>query len=242
MIPLLLLPGLLCDARLWQGPIDALSDIAVATVADLTQDDRFEAMADRALAAMPPFFAMAGLSMGGYVAFAILRRQPHRVSRLMLMDTSARPDTDASARRRRALIAISASGRFHGVAPRMLPDLLHPDSLDNERIGQEIVAMATRVGRDAFVRQQTAILHRLDSRPDLASIQVPSWIVVGAGDRITPLPLAQEIAAGIPGSRLEVVAGCGHLPPLEAPQATGALMRRWLTEMPQNPWQTADLT
>ena len=232
MIPLLLLPGLLCDARLWQGPIDALSDIATATVADLTLDDRFEAMADRALAAMPPSFAMAGLSMGGYVAFAILRRQPHRVSRLMLMDTSARPDTEASARRRRALIAISASGRFHGVAPRMLPDLLHPDSLAREEIGQEVAAMAARVGRDAFVRQQTAILHRPDSRPDLASIQVSAWIVVGAGDRITPLPMAREIAAGIPNSRLEIIERCGHLPPLEAPSATSAVMRRWLTEMP----------
>ena len=230
MIPLLLLPGLLCDARLWQGPIDALSDIAAPVVADLTLDNRFEAMADRALAAMPPMFAMAGLSMGGYVAFAILRRQPHRVSHLMLMDTSARPDTEGSARRRRALIAISASGRFHGVAPRMLPDLLHPDSLDRDEIGREVSAMATRVGRDAFVRQQTAILHRPDSRPDLAAIQVPSWIVVGAGDRITPLPLAQEIAAGIPDSRLEIMLRCGHLPPLEAPRETGALMRRLLTQ------------
>lgn len=230
MIPLLLLPGLLCDARLWRGPIEALSDIAVATVADLTLDDRFEAMADRALAAMPPVFAMAGLSMGGYVAFAILRRQPHRVSHLMLMDTSARPDTEASARRRRALIAISASGRFHGVAPRMLPDLLHPDSLDRDGISQEVSAMAARVGRDAFVRQQTAILHRPDSRPDLGLIRIPTWIVVGAGDRITPVPLAQEIAAGIPDSRLETMPRCGHLPPLEAPQETGALMRRWLTQ------------
>ena len=238
MIPLLLLPGLLCDAQLWQGPIDALSDIAVPMVADLTQDDRFEAMADRALAAMPPTFAMAGLSMGGYVAFAILRRQPHRVSRLMLMDTSARPDTEASARRRRALIAISASGRFHGVAPRMLPDLLHPGSLDDGRLGREVVAMATRVGRDAFVRQQTAILHRPDSRPELASIRIPAWVVVGAGDRITPLPLAQEIAAAIPNSRLEILEGCGHLPPLEAPEATSVLMRRWLTELPSNPRQT----
>ena len=242
MIPLLLLPGLLCDTRLWQGPIDALSDIAAPVVADLTLDDRFEAMADRAVAAMPPSFAMAGLSMGGYVAFAILRRQPHRVSRLMLMDTSARPDTEASARRRRALIAISASGRFHGVAPRMLPDLLHPDSLERDGIGQEVAAMAARVGRDAFVRQQTAILHRPDSRPDLADIRVPAWIVVGAGDRITPPPLAQEIAAGIPNSRLEVIERCGHLPPLEAPQATSALMRWWLTERSRNPWQTADPT
>ena len=233
MIPLLLLPGLLCDARLWRDPMAALSDIAVPVVADLTRDDRFEAMADRALATMPPVFAMAGLSMGGQVAFAILRRAPGRVSRLMLMDTSARADTEVSAKRRRALMALSASGRFNGVAPRMLPDLLHPDRLNDVDLGHEISAMAARVGRDVFLRQQTAILHRADSRADLGSINVPSWIVIGAGDRITPRHLSEEIAAGIPGARLEIVEGCGHLPPMEAPEATSALMRRWLTAAAQ---------
>jgi pimeloyl-ACP methyl ester carboxylesterase len=230
MTPLLLLSGLLCDARLWRDPIAALSDIAQAVVADLTLDDRFEAMADRALAVMPERFAMAGLSMGGYVAFAILRRAPERVSRLMLMDTSARADTEASARRRRALMAISKSGRFHGVSPRMLPNMLHPDRVDDAGLGAEVAAMAARVGREAFLRQQTAILHRPDSRGDLAAIRVPTWVVIGSGDRITPLPLSQEIAAGIPNARLEIVEGCGHLPPLESPRATSLIMRQWLSE------------
>lgn len=229
MTPLLLLPGLLCDARLWRDQMSALADIAAPVVADLTLDSRLEAMADRALAIMPERFAMAALSMGGYVAFALLRRAPERVTRLLLMDTSARADSDIQARRRRSLMALSASGRFHGVAPRMLPNLLHPDRLDDAGLGAEVSAMAARVGRDAFQSQQEAILHRPDSRADLARIRVPTWVAVGAGDQLTPPALAEEIAAGIPGARLVIIEGCGHLPPMEAPERTSKLMRNWLT-------------
>jgi pimeloyl-ACP methyl ester carboxylesterase len=229
MTPILLLPGLLCDARLWRDQIASLGDIAAPVVADLTQDDRLEAMAERALATMPQHFAVAALSMGGYVAFALLRIAPARISRLLLMDTSARPDSEYQARRRRALIALSGSGRFHGVAPRMLPTLLHPDRLGDAALGAEVSAMAARVGRDAFVRQQTAILHRPDSRDDLAAIRVPTLVAVGAGDQLTPLPMAEEMARGIAGARLEIIPGCGHLPPMEDPDRTSALMRNWLT-------------
>jgi pimeloyl-ACP methyl ester carboxylesterase len=229
MTPILLLPGLLCDARLWRDQIASLGDIAAPVVADLTRDDRLEAMAERALATMPQHFAVAALSMGGYVAFALLRIAPARISRLLLMDTSARPDSEYQARRRRALIALSGSGRFHGVAPRMLPTLLHPDRLGDAALGAEVSAMAARVGRDAFVRQQTAILHRPDSRDDLAAIRVPTLVAVGAGDQLTPLPMAEEMARGIAGARLEMIPGCGHLPPMEDPGRTSALMRNWLT-------------
>lgn len=230
MTPLMLLPGLLCDARLWRDQIEALADIAAPMVADLTLDDRLEAMAERALAAMPPRFAVAALSMGGYVAFALLRLAPERVSRVLLMDTSARADTEYQARRRRSLMALSGSGRFHGVAPRMLPNLLHPDRLGDPVLGAEVAAMAARVGREAFVRQQTAILHRPDSRADLAQIRAPTLVAVGEGDQLTPPALAEEIAGGIPGARLEPIEGCGHLPPMEAPGRVSALMRIWLSD------------
>ena len=228
MTPLLLLSGLLCDSRLWRDQMMALADIAEPVVADLTQDDRLDSMADRALASMPERFAVAALSMGGYVAFALLRRAPERISRLLLMDTSARADTEFQTRRRKGLMALSGSGRFNGVAPRMLPNLLHPDRLGDVALGAEVSAMAARVGRDAFLRQQAAILHRPDSRPDLGNIRVPTWVAVGAGDQLTPPALAEEIVAEIPGARLEVIEGCGHLPPMEAPERTSALMRNWL--------------
>jgi len=223
---LLLLPGLLCDARLWRDQIAGLA--ADATVADLTQDDSVGAMAARALAAAPPRFALAGLSMGGYVAFEIMRRAPERVSRLMLFDTSARPDTAEQSRRRRGLMALTRAGKFRGVTPRLLPMLVHPDRVDEQPLAGEVMAMADRVGKAAFLRQQTAIMGRPDSRPDLPRIAVPTLMVVGAQDALTPPEHAREIAAGIPGARLEEIAECGHLPTMERPEIATALMAGFL--------------
>jgi pimeloyl-ACP methyl ester carboxylesterase len=230
--PLLLLPGLLCDARLWRDQIAALSDIAAPTVADLTEDDRIEAMAGRALALMPERFALAGLSMGGYVAFAILRAAPHRVARLYLMDTSARPDTELQSRRRRGLMALTRAGRFRGVTPRLLPMLLHPDHAADPELAGAVMAMAERVGKHAFLRQQAAILARPDSRPELPGIRSPTHVLVGAADALTPPDHAAEIAAAIPGARLTVLDGAGHLAPMERPGEVSRLMRDWLQSPP----------
>ena len=197
--PLLLLPGLLCDERLWRDQIQGLAGVE-AGVADLTQDSDLAGMARRALAAAPPRFALAGVSMGGYVALEIIRRAPERVTRLALFDTSARPDTDEASRRRRGLMALTRSGQFRGVTPRLLPQLIHPDRLEGP-LGPEVMAMAERIGRDAFLRQQEAILARPDSRPMLGSIAVPTLVAVGAQDALTPPHLAAEMAAGIPGAR-----------------------------------------
>jgi len=224
---LLLLPGLLCDARLWRDQAAALAPLARPVVADLTQDSRIEAMAARALAAVEGRFALAGLSMGGYVAFEIMRRAPERVTRLALFDTSARADTPEQTRRRRGLIALARQGQFRGVTPRLLPQLIHPSRLDGP-LAAEVMAMAERVGRDAFLRQQEAIMHRPDSRPDLARITVPTLVAVGAEDRLTPPELAAEMAALIPGARLRLFADAGHLPPMETPEAVTAAMAEWL--------------
>jgi len=229
--PLLLLPGLLCDGRLWRDQVAGLAEVAPAVVADMTRDDTLPAMAARAIAAMEAAgagrFALAGLSMGGYAALEVMRQAPGRVERLALMDTSARPDTPEGARQRKGLISLTRSGQFRGVTPRLLPRLLHPDRLDGPLVA-EVMAMAERVGRDAFLRQQAAILGRPDSRPMLAGIAVPTIVVVGEADILTPPELAEEMAAGIPGAVLHRVPGCGHLPPMEAPDAMTALMRDWL--------------
>jgi pimeloyl-ACP methyl ester carboxylesterase len=226
-INLLLLPGLLCDARLWRDQIAGLAGLAECQVADTVSDDSLGAMAARALAAAPPRFALAGLSMGGYLAFEILRQAPGRVSRLALLDTSARPDDAQQARRRRGLMALTRSGQFRGVTPRLLPQLVHPDRLAGP-VGAEVMAMAERVGRDAFLRQQAAILGRPDSRPGLPGIRVPTLVAVGEADQLTPPVLAEEIAGGIAGARLHRIPGCGHLPPLEEPGLVTALLRGWL--------------
>ena len=227
LTPLILLPGLLCDAALWRAQVDALADIAAASVADLTLDDSVGAMAERVLATAPPRFALAGLSMGGYVAFEIMRRAPERVTRLALLDTSAGPDSEKRAEQRRRLIGTLKVGRFMGVTRRILPTLVHASHVDGP-VGETVMAMARRVGADAYRRQQQAILSRPDSRPLLGSIAVPTLVAVGDGDTVTPPAKARELRDGIAGSVLHVYRDCGHLPALETPAETSASLRRWL--------------
>ena len=227
--PLLLLPGLLCDARLWRDVLPALEGTAAPRVADLTRHDGLAGMAGAALALMEdvPRFALAGLSMGGYVALEIMRRAPARVSHLALLDTSARPDTPEQTKRRKDLLALSLHGEFRGVTPRLLPMLLHPSRLDSP-LAAEVMEMAARVGPRAFLRQQTAIMARPDSRADLPRIAVPTLVACGADDALTPPMLHEEMAALIPGAVQRRFARAGHLPPMEVPQEVGAALADWL--------------
>ncbi|MEP6764291.1 MAG: alpha/beta fold hydrolase [Gemmatimonadaceae bacterium] len=226
-IPLLLLPGLLCDSWLWHAQIDALSDIAEPIVADLTMDDSISAMAERTLLNAPEQFALAGLSMGGYVAFEILRQAPERVTRLALLDTNATPDDPARSAQRRAGIKSLKYGRFTGVTTRLLPQLIHASKIGTP-IGDDVRAMTDRVGGGAFVRQQESIFARVDSRPLLPFISVPTLIGVGDSDVLTPLADSVMMHEGIVGSVLHVFKECGHLPSLELPDETSETLRRWL--------------
>jgi pimeloyl-ACP methyl ester carboxylesterase len=226
---LLLLPGLLCDAALWAPQVEALSDLADCRVADLTRDDSVEAMAARAIADLPERFAVAGLSMGGYVALAIMAMAPERVQRLALLDTSARADTAEQKRRRQALIKMADIGEFKGVTPRLLPLLIHPKRIGDAALTSIVTGMAERVGKEAFLRQQRAIVGRPDRRLLLPRIHVPTLVLCGSEDAVTPVELSRELASSIATGRLVVVPECGHLATLERPEAAGAALRRWLT-------------
>jgi pimeloyl-ACP methyl ester carboxylesterase len=224
----LLLPGLLCDERLWRDQVAALEATASIQVPDLTRDDSVTAMAARVLAEAPPRFALAGLSMGGYVAFEMLRQSPERVTRLALLDTSARQDEPKRAAVRRAGLQLAERGRFAGVTNKLLPQLIH-ESRVGQPVGEEVMAMAARVGREAFIRQQRAILERPDSLPLLPTIAQPTLIAVGDDDRMTPPEESRILHAAIPNARLHVFRQCGHLPAMELPQETTAVLREWLT-------------
>jgi pimeloyl-ACP methyl ester carboxylesterase len=226
---LLFLPGLLCDAALWRHQIKALEGDFNICVADLTGYDSIPALAEAALAKAPERFTLLALSMGGYVAFEIMRRAPERVERLVLVDTSARPDTPEQKRRRKGLIELSRKGDFKGVTPRLLPMLISAEHLENEEITKVIMEMAARVGQAAFIRQQTAIMNRVDSRPSLKNIHVPTLMMCGEEDALTPPEHAEEIVAGIGRhAQLEIIPRSGHLAPLEQPAKVSALLSAWL--------------
>ena len=227
-INLLLLPGLLNDARLFQFQTRDLADLAQSTVADLTVADTVEELAAAVLDHAPPKFALAGLSMGGYVALEIMRQAPERVLGLALLDTSARPDTPEASAKRLKLME-QAETNFQVVLDSLIPKLVHPSHMTYNSNVDSIYSMGHRIGKDAFVRQQRAIMWRIDSRPYLAKISpCPTMVLCGRQDEITPVEVHKELAAAIPGSRLVVVEECGHLSTMGQPKLVADAMRVWL--------------
>ena len=170
--------------------------------------------------------------MGGYIAFEILRQAPERVQKLALLDTSARADLPEQSERRRGFIQLAADGRFNEINDILWPLLVHPSRLNYKALRTVVDAMAAETGPEAFIRQQTALIGRPDSRPNLSSIKSETLVVVGEADQITPPQLAHEIASGIPGARLEVVAECGHLSTLERPDVMTRLLVDFLGSKP----------
>jgi pimeloyl-ACP methyl ester carboxylesterase len=229
-LPIVFVPGLLCSARLYASQLSALWPLGPVTVADHRRDDTMEAIATRILATAPPRFALAGLSMGGYIAFAMLRQAPERIAQLALLDTSARPDTVEQTAGRKTQIAMAKEGRLAEVVDLSLPRFIHIDRQDDEALTAIVRRMAQDTGAEAFARQMTAIMSRPDSRPLLARIRCPTLVLVGDADVATPPELSREIAAGIKDSHLRVIADCGHLSTLEQPDAVNAALGDWLAD------------
>jgi len=228
-MPIVLVPGLNCSARLYAEQIPALWRFGPVQVADHTRDDSMEAIAAAILAHAPPRFALVGLSMGGYIALTMVRQAPARVHKLALLDTSARPETPEQSERRKPQIALAQGGHFAEVPPLQFPVFVHRNRQHDEALRARARTMAEETGAEAFLRQQKAIMTRPDMRPLLASIACPTLVLVGDGDELTPPPLSEEIAAGIDESRLVVIADCGHLSTMERPEAVNRALVEWMT-------------
>ena len=175
-------------------------------------------MARAILADAPPVFRLVGLSMGGYLAFEILRQAPERVGELVLFDTSARADTDEVRENRLQMIRMAQNGGF-GRIPSMFPRLVAPGRVDDLQLAALVEGMRQAVGAEGF-----------DSRPLLAKIDCRTLVVVGEGDQLTPPALAQEISSSVPGAKLAIIPGAGHLAPMERPEAVNAVLQRWLSQ------------
>ncbi len=214
-----LIPGLLCTPRLYFGQLPALWRFGAVTVADHKRDDTMAGIARRILAAAPPRFALVGLSMGGYVAFEIIRQAPERVAKLALLDTTARPDAPEQTEARKRQIEMAQRGEFDGIAALLFPRFVAAARHGDRALQAVVRTMANDTGAEAFIRQQTAIMNRVDSRPALGAVGCPTLVVVGEQDALTPPDRAAEMVAAIPNARQVVVPDCGHLCTLEQPEA-----------------------
>ncbi|WP_047838827.1 MULTISPECIES: alpha/beta fold hydrolase [Burkholderia] len=228
MTPIVLIPGLLCTAEVFAPQIPALWPYGPVTVASTLEGDSIAAMAAAILASAPPRFALVGFSMGGYLAHEILRRAPERVTRLALLSTSARADQPIQVEMRQALLEAATHGDYDTVLANATLNTAHVSLRRDPVFAATKRRMAADIGRAAFARQTAAVIGRPDSRRELPSIAVPSLVLVGDSDPVTPPEFAREMAEAIPGAKLVIVPECGHTSPLERPEAVNAALRDWL--------------
>lgn len=227
-LPILLVPGLTCTAEIWSNQIVPLWSRGPVTVAHHTEGESIAEIARAILHAAPPRFALGGISMGGYIAFEIWRQAPERVMGLAFVDTSSRADAPETTERRRVAMALARDGKYGQVVANAFVFAVHPNHQNDAVLKGLHTRMALSVGVKVYLRQQEAIIRRADSRPDLAGINVPTTVIVGERDLLTPPDLAKEIADGIPGASLVSIADSGHIAVVERPEAVNAALLAWL--------------
>jgi pimeloyl-ACP methyl ester carboxylesterase len=226
--PLVLLPGMMCDARLFLPQIVAMGGDAPVMVAPITGGERIEEIASGLLPVLPQRFALAGLSMGGIVAMEILRRAPERVLRLALMDTDPLAESPEAAAWREPLIVKARAGQLDEAMSAVLkPDHLAPGPQRFDVLAT-VREMAGGLGPEIFVRQMRALQRRRDQQATLRRYKGPALVLCGAHDGMCPVKRHELMAELMPGARLEVIDAAGHLPTLEAPEAVNDALRRWL--------------
>ncbi len=230
MEPLVLVPGMMCDARVFAPQINDLSRDTAVQVAALGDASTIREMATRVLEQAPPRFALAGLSLGGIVAMEVLHRAPERVSRIALISTTPLAETPEQAAWREPHIVKAQAGRLDEAMAGALPaDNFAPTSARN-RILQTVIDMAYAFGPETFIRQSRALQRRSDAQKVLRQTKVPALILCGAHDRMTPVKRHEFMADLIPVARLEVIEEAGHLPTLEAPERVNTALRAWMVE------------
>ncbi|MBN9887682.1 alpha/beta fold hydrolase [Salipiger abyssi] len=228
--PLVLLPDLMCDARVFGPQIADLSREMAVMVAPVSGGERVEEVASGLLDVLPQRFALAGLGLGGIVAMELQRRAPDRVLRLMLMNTTPLAETPQQAAERDPLIIKARAGRLDEAVRALFPsDSLAPGPYRGEILAM-LSDMADGLGLEVFVRQIRVLQRRRDQQSALRKMRVPVTVLCGAHDQLYPVKRQAFLAELIPGARLAVIEEAGHLPPLEAPDAVSAAIRTWMAE------------
>ena len=228
--PILLLPGMMCDARVFLPQIVALSRTGSVQIGNMTDGDTIEAIAEQLLAAAPPRFALAGHGMGGIVAMELLRRAPERVTRLALLDTNAQAETPTVAAAREAQIVKARAGRLEdAIRDGVKASDLAPGPR-NAGVLKLLMDMALQIGPEVYIRQCRVMQRRADQQKTLRMARLPVLVLCGAHDQITPVRRHEFIATLIAHARLEVVEGAGHFPTLETPEEVTRHLRDWLDQ------------
>ena len=224
--PLVFLPGMMCDARLFQPQMDALGGVCLP----IDGADTMHALAETVLAGAPDRFALAGLSMGGIVAMEVVRQAPERVTRLALMDTNPLAETDTvKARRGPQMDKVRAGGLSGVMRDEMKPNYL-ADTPNRAAILDLCMEMALDLGPEVFLRQSTALMNRPDQSETLKAFKIPALVLCGRHDALCPVHRHELMAGLLPKATLTIIDGAGHLPTLETPDQTTAALTAWLKE------------
>lgn len=230
--PVMLVSGQLLTVECWAPQIAALSPDFDLRHADHGHDETIAGMAARLLAEAPERFDLVGHAMGGFVAFEVLRQAPERVRSLALLATLASADGPAQTERRQGYIKLVEDGRFAEVVEERIPILVHPARREDEALLTLVRRMAVGPGAETFLRQQRAIMARIDSRPTLGDIPCPVLLLRGRQDGITSQDHQDEMMADLANGRLETLDDCGHLLTLERPRTVSRMLREWLAGQP----------
>jgi len=226
--PIVLVPGLNCTAECYAGQIPALWQFGSVQVADHKRGSTMAEIAAAILGDAPPRFALAGFSMGGYIVFEMLRQAPERITRLALIDTMARLDTPERLQKRHDAIRLAQAGKHRQIVAANYAESVHPQNARDAAIRETSIRMAVENGPEVYIRQQQAIITRPDSLPLLPTIRVPTTIIVGVADTITPVADSRIMADTIPNAELVMIAGAGHMSPTEQPAAAAAALVGWM--------------
>ena len=230
-LPLLLLPGTLCDATLFEHQLKNLTDIAYPQVVDVHLQDNLKDVARYVLEQVEGQFAVAGLSYGGIVAFELWRQAPERITKLALLNTNPYPAAEQTRISQQRFVGMAHLGEFREITTDFLKDvMLHPDHQKDIELREKVLQMAESIGIEGFVNEIKAQLARPDAMRDLPSITCPTLVLTGREDYVVPLVVHQTMAEKLPNSQLVVVEHCGHLSTMEQPKIVTEALRDWLTQ------------
>jgi pimeloyl-ACP methyl ester carboxylesterase len=230
-LPLVLLPGTLGDATLFEHQVKHLQDVAWPQVIDVHFQDTLVEVAKSVLSQVEGNFAVVGLSYGGIVAFELWRQASHRITKIALLNTNPYEASPQTREKQQRFVGMAYLGEFREITTDFLKDtMLHPDHQKDLKLRAKVLQMAETIGIEGFVNEVKAQLNRPDSRSLLPQISVPTLVLTGREDQVVPLVVHEQMAQALPDSRLVIVENCSHLSTLEQPEIVTQALRDWLTQ------------